>query len=73
MTEVTYSSSSSSHALLQEIFPTQGLNSCLLCLLQWQADSLLLSHLGSLESPVRLVKIGSWVPALEFLSLVSLR
>ena len=29
------------HALLQGIFPTQGLN---LGLLHWQADSLLLSH-----------------------------
>ena len=32
------------HCLLQEIFPTQGWN---LCLLKWQADSLPLSHLGS--------------------------
>ena len=31
------------------IFPTQGLNMCLLHLLHWQADSLPLSHL---ESPV---------------------
>ena len=30
-----------SHALLQGIFPTQGSN---LCLLNWQADSLSLSH-----------------------------
>ena len=35
------------HFLLQGIFPTQGLNPCLLCLLHWQTDSLLLSHLGS--------------------------
>ena len=28
------------HALLQGIFPTQGLNPCLLCLLHWQACSL---------------------------------
>ena len=35
------------HFLLQEIFPTQGLNLCLLRLLLWQADFLLLSHLGS--------------------------
>ena len=27
------------HALLQGIFPTQGPNPCLLCLLHWQADS----------------------------------
>ena len=36
----------SCHFPLQGIFPTQGLNPCLLCLLHWQADSLLLSHLG---------------------------
>ena len=29
------------HALLQGIFPTQGSNSCLSCLLYWQAGSLL--------------------------------
>ena len=28
------------HFLLQGIFPTQGLDLCLLCLLCWQADSL---------------------------------
>ena len=30
------------HPLLQEIFPTQGSNPCLLCLLHWQTSSLLL-------------------------------
>ena len=35
------------HFLLQGIFPTQGLNLQLLCLLHWQADSLPLSHMGS--------------------------
>ena len=35
------------HFLLQGIFPTQGLNLSLLCLLYWQADSLSPSHLGS--------------------------
>ena len=34
-------------ALLQGIFPTQGSNPCLLCLLHWQADSLPLQHLGN--------------------------
>ena len=29
------------------IFPTQGLNLCLLCLQYWQVDSLPLSHQGS--------------------------
>ena len=36
-----------SHALPQGIYLTQGLNPHLLCLLQWQADSLPLSHLAS--------------------------
>ena len=35
------------HFLLQGIFPTQGLNLHLLCLLHWQVDSLPLYHLGS--------------------------
>ena len=34
------------HALLQGIFPTQGLNPRLLHLLHWQVDFLPLSHLG---------------------------
>ena len=38
------------HFLLQGIFPTQGSNLPLLCLLHWWADSLLLSLLGSPES-----------------------
>ena len=33
--------------LLQGIFPTQGSNLHLLCLLHWQADSLPLSYQGS--------------------------
>ena len=33
--------------LFQGIFPTQGWYLCLLCLLHWQIDSLLLSHQGS--------------------------
>ena len=37
------------HFLLQGIFPTQGLNPCLLHLLQWQVDSLPLPLLGSLK------------------------
>ena len=35
------------HFLLQEIFPTQGLNLSLLHLLHWQADSLPLHQLGN--------------------------
>ena len=40
------------HFLLQGIFLTQGSNLCLLHLLHWQADSLLLSHLDVLISSV---------------------
>ena len=35
------------HFLLQGIFPTQGSNPCLLCLLHWQAGSLPGHHLGN--------------------------
>ena len=38
---------SSCHSLLQGIFPTQGMRSCLLHLLHWQADSLPLSQPGT--------------------------
>ena len=38
-------------ALLQGIFPTQGLNLHLLGLLDWQADSLLLALLRSKQLP----------------------
>ena len=34
------------HFFFQGIFPTQGLNSCLLHLLHWQVDSLPLNHPG---------------------------
>ena len=43
------------HALLQGIFPTRGLN---LCLLHQQADSLLLSHLGSPTNPLAPCKVA---------------
>ena len=43
------------HFLLQEIFPTQGLNLRLLC---WQVDSLSLSHLGSPH-------VGRWGKLIE--------
>ena len=36
------------HAVLQGIFPTQGLNPRVLCLLRWQEGSIPVSHLGSL-------------------------
>ena len=35
------------HSFSRGIFPTQGLNLHLLCLLHWQSDSLPLQHLGS--------------------------
>ena len=44
-----------SHALLQGIFPAQGWNPHLLCLLHWQVDSLLLSHQGSPK-----LSLGAW-------------
>ena len=51
------------HALLQGIFPTQGSNPCLLCLLQWQAGSLPLVPPG--VSPnincLKLVGILTWL------------
>ena len=45
------------HFLLQEFFLTQGLNSCLLRLVPWQADSLPLSLLGSPGDRVWQVKV----------------
>ena len=38
------------HALLQRIFPIQGSNLCLLCLLLWQAGSLPLMPHGNINS-----------------------
>ena len=48
------------HALLQEIFPTQGLNLCLSCLLHWQAGSLPLAPPGE-----PFVPISSWAAGTE--------
>ena len=42
-----------SHVLLQGIFPTQGLSPHLSHLLNWQADSLLPHHLGSLVAQIQ--------------------
>ena len=49
------------HALLQEIFLTQGLNSHLL---HWQVDSLPVRHLGSplWESELLLGQVRKWKP-----------
>ena len=50
------------HALLQGIFPTQGLNLCLLCLLHWQAGSLPLAPPGK---PLRYDYL--WLKFLKFI------
>ena len=55
------------HFLLQGIFLTQGSNQSLWSLLHWQADSLLLYHLGSLVVQwlgIGLPMRGTWVPFL---------
>ena len=44
----------SCHSFLQGIFPTQGLNPCLLCPLHWQAVALPLAPPGC-------IKITSWM------------
>ena len=51
------------HALLQGIFPTQGSNLCLLCLLRWQASSLPLASPG---------KLSTWPPARQFFFMLRL-
>ena len=52
------------HSLLQGIFPTQGLNLHLLCLLHWQANSFPLSHLKRFSFTTRPVVLFNQV---EFL------
>ena len=54
------------HSVLQETFPTQGTNSYLLCLLHWQAYSLLQSHLGNPPAQIFGVNTLSMVRALTF-------
>ena len=46
----------SGYFLLQGIFPTQGLNPCLL---HWQAGRLPLRHLGSPQLRTEMLKTGS--------------
>ena len=48
------------HALLQGIFPTQGSNPCLLCLLHWQEGSLPLAPPGKIWW--MLIKHTGWSP-----------
>ena len=54
------------HFLLQGIFPSQGSNPYLLCLLHWQAYSLLLSHLGNPPAQIFGVNTVGMVRALTF-------
>ena len=52
------------HVLLQEIFPSQGSNPHLLCLLHWQVGSLLVplgKPISSLFSPLISVTKAPWV------------
>ena len=57
------------HFLLQGIFPTQGLNPCLLCLLHWQAGSLPAEPRGKLVcSKLRKSLHGAELRAGELLS-----
>ena len=49
------------HFLLQEIFLTQRWNSCLLCLLPWQADSLPLCHMGTTEPAGKSIMFHQWL------------
>ena len=44
------------HALLQGVFPTQGLNPGLLCLLHWQASPLPLAPPGKHHTGYRYIK-----------------
>ena len=48
------------HALLQVIFPMQGLNPCLLCLLHWQVDSLLRKPRGKPSECRGTLSIVGW-------------
>ena len=58
------------HALLQGIFPTQGLNLCILCLLPWQVGSLsLVSYRKNFSIQQRLLKhqedVSEAIPELD--------
>ena len=57
----------SCHALLQESFPTQGSNPCLLCLLHWQVVIHHQHHLGSpqlkLEMGKKELRLSEWTGA----------
>ena len=59
--------------LLQGTFSTKGSNPHILCLLHWQADSLLLSHLGSPESIMQRHKFTQSLGILLFISKINFR
>ena len=48
------------HVLLQGIIPTPGSYLCLLLLLHWQTESLLLSHLGS-PTTQNIITLSHWL------------
>ena len=52
-------------ALLQGIFPTQGSNLHLFCLLHWQVGSLPLAHLGILTGGISKLATGSKAGTVE--------
>ena len=56
------------HALLQGIFPTQGLKLHLLCLLHWQAGSLLLARPGKPDLRYAFIKAQVDIHTLIILS-----
>ena len=61
------------YALLQGIFPTQGRNSCLLCLLHWQAGSLPLVPPGKPSLSNAFLKFTyATIPHIYALTLVSI-
>ena len=61
------------HALLQGIFPTQGRNCYLLCLLRWQAGSLPLAPPGKPSLGNALLKFTyATIPHIYALTLVSI-
>ena len=63
--------------LLQSIFPTQGWNLCLLCLLHWQTGPLPLNHLGSsimwLKMKIMICNLWGCLSYVDILQVTSLQ
>ena len=53
------------HALLQGIFPTQGSNPCLSCLLHWEEGSLPLAPSRKPNNPCYLLLLAGWSQTLK--------